>query len=116
MELIIKIALAIIFGLAALTKFSGKTKDTFKKSGYSSSFMYAIAGAEVFLSIGLFTPYVLPATIGLLAIIVGAIITLTKQQVAPAKYGMAVLSFILLAGLLVSIVYPNLNLLVSNLR
>jgi hypothetical protein len=116
MELAIKTVLAIVFGLAALAKFSGKTKNTFQKSGYGSFFMYAIACAEVLFSIGLFTPYALGATIGLLAIIVGAIITLIKQQVAPARYSMAVLSFILLAGLLVSMVYPRIHSLVSYLR
>ena len=99
MEQIIKIALVIIFGLAALAKFSGKAKDTFKKSGYSRPFMYATAIAEVLFSVGLFTQYDSWAIIGLLAIIVGAIVTLIRQHVTPAKYGMAVLSLILLSVL-----------------
>ena len=103
MEQIIKIVLAIIFSLAALAKFSGKTKDTFKNSGYSYSFMYATAFTEGLLSVGLFTKYDLWAVFGFLIIIVGAIITLILQQVTPAKYGVAVLSLILLLTLLVLI-------------
>ena len=102
MEQILKIAIATIFGLAALAKLSGKTKDTFAKSGYSHAFMYAIAFAEVLLSAGLFTQYDLSALIGMLTIIVGAIVTLIRQQVRPAKYGMAVLSLVLLLALMVS--------------
>ena len=86
MEQILKIALATIFGLAALAKFSGKSKDTFAKSGYSHAFMYAIAFAEVLLSAGLFTQYALSALIGLLTINIGAIITLIRLRVRPAKY------------------------------
>jgi urea transporter len=103
MELIIKIVLAVIFGLAAIAKFSGKTKATFEKAGYSRIFMYATALAEVLFSIGLFTPYDLLAVLGLIAIIAGAIVTLIQQQVPPVKYGMAALSFILLSTLLVLI-------------
>jgi hypothetical protein len=93
MELAIKIALATIFCLAALLKFSGKTKGTLPKSGYGSRFMYFIGVAELLFAIGLFSPYALVATIGLLVIIIGAIVTLIKQHVAPARYLMAVGSF-----------------------
>ena len=109
MEQIIKIALATIFGLAALAKLSGKTKVTFENSGYSHAFMYATAFAEVLFSVGLFTQYDLWAEIGLLTIIVGAIVTLIHQHVGPAKYGLAVLSLVLLLGLLVLRMSPRLN-------
>ena len=102
MEQILKIALATIFGLAALAKLSGKSKDTFAKSGYSHAFMYAIAFAEVLLSAGLFTQYALSALIGLLTINIGAIITLIRLRVKPAKFGMAVLSLVLVLALIVS--------------
>jgi len=99
MEQIIKIVLAVIFGLAALVKFSGKTKDTFEKSGYGVRFMYAIAFAEVFFAVGLFSRYELLSVIGMLAIICGAIITLVKQHVPPANYAMAFLTLVLLVTL-----------------
>ncbi len=99
MEQIIKIVLAVIFGLAALAKFSGKTKDTFERVGYGIGFMYGIAVAEVIFTIGLFTRYDLLATISLLSIICGAVLTLIKQH-APAKnYAMALLSLVLLVVL-----------------
>lgn len=104
---IIKITLAIIFGAAILAKLSGKTTKTFEKSGYSRPFMYALAFAEALFTAGLFTPYDLWATIGLLAIIVGAIVTLIRQHVAPAKFGMAVLSLILLSALLALSEWPD---------
>jgi hypothetical protein len=109
MELTIKIALAIIFGLAALAKFLGKTKDTFQKSGYSLRFMHAVAVAELVLAAGLFTQYDVWAATGLLLVIIGAIVTLVRMQVAYAKYGMAVLSLILLYVLLVLRVYPGIQ-------
>lgn len=91
--------LAIIFGLAALAELTGKTKNTFKKSGYSDIFMYATAFAEILFSIGLFTAFDLWAVIGLSAIIMGAIVTLIRQHETPVKYGMAILSLILLSTL-----------------
>jgi hypothetical protein len=102
MEQILKIVIATIFGLAAFGKFSGKTKKTFEQSGYGSDMMYATAFAEVSFAAGLFTQYDLWALIGLSIIIVGAIITLIRQRVRPAKYGMAVLSLVLLLALMVS--------------
>lgn len=102
MEQILKIAIATIFGLAALAKFSGKTRQTFEQSGYGSAMMYTTAVAEVLFAAGLFTHYDLWALIGLSTIILGAIITLIRQQVRPAKYGMAVLSLVLLLALTVS--------------
>ena len=102
MEQILKITVATIFGLAALAKLSGKTKETFEHSGYSRTLMYVMAFAEVLFSAGLFTQYDLWALIGLLTIIVGAIVTLIRQHVRPAKYGMAVLSLVLLLALMVS--------------
>lgn len=107
MELAIKIALAIIFGLASLAKFLGKTKDTFQKSGYNASFMYGVAVAEIVLSVGLFTQFDVWAAAGLLAISIGAIVTLVKQRVSHKKYGMAVLSLILLYVLLVLRINPE---------
>lgn len=116
MVLVIKIALAIIFGLAALAKFSGKTKDTFRKAGYGSLFMYAIATAEVLFAAGLFTPFDIAATIGLLAIIMGAVVTLIRQQEPIAKFSMAAVTCILLAVLLALEAYPKLDWLVREIR
>ncbi|MEX1241555.1 MAG: DoxX family protein [Cyclobacteriaceae bacterium] len=100
MEQIIKVILAIIFGMAAFAKLSGKTKDVFESSGYGLPFMYATAFAEVLFTIGLFTQYDLWAAIGLVAIILGAIVTLIRQRVTPEKYAMGVLSLVLLSALL----------------
>jgi DoxX-like family len=104
MEQILKITIATIFGLAVLAKLSGKTKETFEKSGYGRAMMYTTAFAEVLFAAGLFTQYDLWALIGLSIIIAGAIITLIQQQERPAKYGMAVLSLVLLSALMVSII------------
>lgn len=102
MEQIIKIVLAIIFGLAVIAKLSGKTKDVFKKSGYGLPFMYATALTELVFAIGLFTQYYLWAAIGLFAIVLGALATLVRQRVAPVKYLMAVLSLVLLTSLILN--------------
>jgi len=107
MEQILKIAIATIFGLAALSKLSGKTKATFEHAGYGRGLMYVTAFAEVLFSAGLFTQYDLWALIGLLTIIVGAIVTLIRQQVRAAKYGMAVLSLVLLLALMVLRMSPR---------
>ena len=99
MEQVIKIVLAVIFGLAALAKFAGKMKDTFEKSEYDLRFMYAIAFAEILFSVGLFTQHDLLAIIGLLTIICGALTTLIRQHMPVAKYGMAFLALIFLIAL-----------------
>jgi hypothetical protein len=44
---IIKIVLAVIFGLSVVGKLTGKTKSTFENAGYGSGMMYAIAIAEM---------------------------------------------------------------------
>jgi hypothetical protein len=108
MELAIKIGLAIIFGLAALAKFLGKTKDTFQRSGYSVFFMYAVAVAEIVLAAGLFTPYDVWAAAGLALIAIGAIVSLARLRVAQPKYALALLSLILLQALVVLRVYHGI--------
>ena len=100
MEQIIKIILAIIFGLAVFAKLSGKAKDVFEKSGYGLPFMYATAFAEVVFIIGLFTRYDMVSAMGLVAIMLGAIVTLIRQRVTPEKYAMTTLSLVLLSALL----------------
>ena len=98
---IIKIVLAVIFTLSVVSKLTGKTKSTFENAGYSPKVMYATAIAEIILTIGLFTKYELFSTVGLLAIIGGAVFTLFRQKVKPAKYTMALIAAILLLGLFV---------------
>jgi hypothetical protein len=98
----IKIALAIIFILAAIGKLTGRTKSTFEKAGYDRRMMYATAIGEIALTILLFTRYELFAAIGLLGIIGGALLTLFRQRSKPAKYTMAILATILLAVLISS--------------
>jgi len=101
MELtIIKIVLTIIFGLSVLGKMTGKTKLVFEKAGYGKGIMYTIAIAEIILTIGLFTKFELYATVGLLAIIGGALFTLIRLKVKPPKYIMALVTIILLLVLL----------------
>jgi hypothetical protein len=99
-ELILKIALAIIFGLAAFVKFAGKSKKSFQKLPLGIPLMYATAFAEIVFAAGLFTSYDFWAIIGLLAIIAGAIGSLIIERVPLAKYGMAFFSLILLVALL----------------
>ena len=97
---IIKVVLAIIFGLSVLGKITGKTKLVFEKSGYGTGIMYVTAMAEIILTVGLFTKYELYASVGLLAIIGGAVFTLIRLKVKPAKYIMALVTAILLLVLL----------------
>ncbi len=104
--IIIKIALAIIFTLSVLGKLTGKTKSTFEQAGYNLKIMYAIALAEMVLTIGLFSRYELFSTVGLLAIMGGAIFTLMRQKVKPSKYTLALITAALLIALLVCQVYP----------
>ena len=97
---IIKAALALIFGLSVLGKVTGKTKLVFEKSGYGTGIMYVTAMAEIILTVGLFTKYELYASVSLLAIIGGAVFTLIRLKVKPAKYIMALVTAILLLVLL----------------
>lgn len=100
-ELIIKIALAIIFALAAFVKFAGKSKEGFQKLPFGLPLMYVTACAEIVFAAGLFTPYDFWAIIGLLAIIIGAIGSLVMERVKLPKYGMAFLTLILLVTLVI---------------
>ena len=63
--------------------------------------MYATAIAEIIFTVGLFTKYELCAAVGLLAIIGGAVFTLFRQKVKPAKYTLVLITAILLIALLV---------------
>lgn len=98
---IIKIVLAVIFGLSVVGKLTGKTKSTFENAGYGSGMMYAIAIAEIILTVGLFTKYELLSAVGLLGIMGGAVFTLFRQKVKPAKYTLALIAAGLLIALLV---------------
>ena len=98
---IIRIVLAVIFTLSVVGKLTGKTKSTFENAGYSPTVMYATAIAEILFTVGLFTRYELFSTIGLLAIIGGAVFTLFRQRVKPAKYTLALIAAVLLIVLLV---------------
>jgi len=98
---IIKIVLAAIFTLSVVGKLTGKTKSTFENAGYGPQLMYAIAIAEIIFTIGLFTKYNLLATVGLLAIMGGAVFTLFRQKVKLAKYSLPLITVILLIALLV---------------
>ena len=97
---IIKAVLTFIFGLSVLGKLTGKTKSVFEKAGYGAGLMYATAIAESLLTAALFTKYDLLATIGLLVILGGAVFTLIRLKVKPAKYIMALVTAILLLILL----------------
>ncbi len=97
---IIKIVLAVIFALSVVGKLTGKTKSTFENAGYSPIVMYATAIAEIIFTVGLFTRYELFAAVGLLAIMGGAVFTLFRQKVKPAKYTLALISTVLLIVLL----------------
>jgi hypothetical protein len=96
---IIKIALAIIFTLSVVGKLTGKTKATFENAGYPPIAMYATAIAEIILTIGLFTEYELFSTVGLLAIIGGAVFTFISSKAKPAKYLLALIAGVLLIAL-----------------
>lgn len=98
---IIRIVLAVIFTLSVVGKLTGKTKSTFENAGYTLKVMYAIAIAEIIFTVGLFTRYQLFAAVGLLAIMSGAVFTLFRQRVKPAKYTLALIAGVLLIALLV---------------
>lgn len=99
MELILKSLIAALFGLAILGKLTGKTKSTFDKAGYSPFFMYGLALAELVGVIGLFTQFEFYAIIGLIAIMLGAIFTLFRQNAQPKQYILALIA----TGLLVAL-------------
>ena len=101
MELTIKIILAVIFTLAILGKLTGKTKSTFENAGFSSKLMYAILVVEMVFTVGLFTKYELFSTVGMLTIIGGAVFTLSRQKVKPAKYTVTLITAFFLIALLV---------------
>ena len=96
---IIKIVLAVIFSLSVVAKFTGKTKSTFEEAGYSPIVMYVTAIAEIVFTVGLFTRYEWYAAVGLLAIMTGAVFTLIRQKVKPAKYTLALITAVLLIAL-----------------
>lgn len=97
---IIKVVLAVIFTLAVIGKLTGKTKSTFVNAGFSPVVMYATAIAEIFFIIGLFTGYELFATLGLLAIIGGALFALFRQKTTPVHYTLPFITITLLLVLL----------------
>lgn len=97
---IIKIVLAVIFTLSVVGKLTGKTKSTFENAGYGAMLMYATAIAEIIFTVGLFTRYELFSTVGLLAIMGGAVFTLLRQSVKPSKYTTALIAAVLLVALL----------------
>lgn len=99
MESILIYIITGIFGLAILAKLTGKTKATFEKVGYSHYFMYALALAELVLTIGLFTDYSLYSIIGLLVIMLGAIVTLFRQKAKPQQYILSIVTICLLLTL-----------------
>jgi uncharacterized membrane protein len=103
-NLMIRIILAVIFGLSVLGKLTGKTKSTFENAGYSPKLMYATAIAELILTVGLFTRYALFSTIGLLAIMGGAVFTLFRERVKPQKYLLALITAFFLIVQLASLV------------
>jgi len=96
---IIKITLAVIFALSVVGKLTGKSMSTFENAGYGSMVMNATAIAEIIFSVGLFTRYELFSTVGLLAIIGGAVFTLFRQRVKDAKYALALIAAALLIAL-----------------
>jgi len=98
---IIKIILASIFTLSVAGKLTGKTKSTFENAGYGLNVMYATAIAEIILTVGLFTRYELISTVGLLGVMGGAVFTLFRQRVRPAKYTLALITAAFLVVLLV---------------
>jgi len=98
---IIKIVLAVIFALSVVGKLTGKTNSTFENAGYGAIVMYATATAEIIFTVGLFTRYELFSTVGLLAIIGGAVFTLFRQRAKLSKYTLALITAFLLIALLV---------------
>ncbi len=101
MEIIyLKTSLGVIFGLSVIGKLTGKTKSTFENAGYSPVVMYAIAIAEVILTVALFTRYEWFAAVGLLAIMGGAIFTEFRLKAKPAKYILALITAVFLIALL----------------
>jgi hypothetical protein len=98
---IIKAVLAVIFTLSVVGKLTGKTRSTFENAGYSPIVMYATAIAEIIFTAGLFTRFELISTVGLLAIIGGAVFTLFRQKAKPSKYTLALVAAALLIALLV---------------
>lgn len=98
--IVIKIVVAIIFGLAFLGKVTGKTKIVFVQAGYATGLMYATGFAELLLTVMLFTKYDVFATIGLLFIIGGALFTLIKLKEKPSHYVLTIVTIILLLALL----------------
>lgn len=96
MESILNYSIACIFGLAILGKLLGKTTTTFDKAGYSHSFMYGLALAELVLTFGLFTHYALYAIIGLMILMLGAIFTLFRQKAKPHQYILSLVAISLL--------------------
>jgi len=97
---ILKVVLAVIFALAVTGKLTGKTKSTFENAGIAPAVMYATAIAEIVFTIGLFTGYELLATLGLIAIIGGAIIALIRQKANRAHFMLPVITAFLLFALL----------------
>jgi DoxX-like family len=107
---IIKIVLAVIFTLSVAGKLTGKTKSTFENAGYSPIIMYATAIAEIIFTVGLFTMYELFAAVGLLAIMGGAVFTLFRQKVKPAKYTLALVAAVLLITFLATEISTSTSL------
>ena len=103
---IIKAFLAVIFGLAAFGKMTGKTKLVFEQAGYAAGVMYATGFAEFILAVALFSKYELLATIGLLIIMGGALFTLIRLKEKSSRYILPIVTIILLL-LLLGLQFPK---------
>lgn len=92
----IKIAIAIIFGLAVLSKLTKDGKTDYIKWNYGLPFMYGLATVEALCVVGLFTEYAHYSVYIMLAIMVGAIFTLLSKREPGKKYIMAFIASALL--------------------
>jgi len=88
--------LIALFGLAIVAKLSGKLKEKYIDWGYGTTFMYALAIAELVAAIGLFTHYNRYAAWFLLAIMGGAFFTLIRHQENWKAYLLPLLTTVLL--------------------
>lgn len=97
---IIKVVLAVVFTLAVAGKLTGKTRSTFENAGLSPAVMDATAFGEIVFIIGLFTGFESIATLGLMGIIGGALISLLRQKAAPSHFALPIVTALLLLSLL----------------
>jgi hypothetical protein len=94
--MILKLLITLIFGGAAVQKFTGKVAPNWDRWGYSRRFMYATAIAEVLALAVFWSPGLeLVGAAGLVLVLLGALATLISHREGARHMALSALTLLL---------------------